>query len=265
MPTPKLDFSKARELCTAGEWSLVNASSPGNIRKLSESQLRKHVEQSRKLRDKWKDQSAKQRREVQKTQKARATDKAGRSKEKSELFRAVLSRFEEQLATRFGKETVGGSAASRSSKPQRTQGHKRQRSQVKEELAQKRTASAPKTAAKPKTTAKAKTAAKSKVTAIPKTAAKSKTAKPQQAEQEATSQTPPPAKSSGAALKPSKRTSLVSAAAANEGLTPVRSKQRKANRAANLGKVEASGLTSRIRGHVSARGKRNQARRDSRN
>src|SRR5690606_36367487 len=92
-PMSRINVSKARELCTAAELRLVEASAPKSLAKLDEAELKKNVERARKLRDKWRDQATRQRREVQQAQAARTTDKTARSQEKTQLFAEVLTRF----------------------------------------------------------------------------------------------------------------------------------------------------------------------------
>ena len=68
-----------------------------------------------------------------------------------------------------------------------------------------------------------------------------------------------------AAKKKSTRNAAASAGSAAPGITPDHGRQRSAKAAAKKSRTKISGLKSRIRGHVSGRGKRAQARRDSKN
>jgi len=185
MPMTPIDFTAARRLCASDEWRLVSLARRNSLAKLTATQLQGHITQARRLRDKWRDLSSRQRRDVQQAQRARGTGKAARSGDKVKLFTAVLRRFEDQFA---------------------------------------------------KATATAKTA--------PPAKAKVKKAK--------SSGTKTPASPSGKTR------------AANAGVTPSRGKQRKAQTTAKQRGIAKSGLQSRVRGHVSARGKRQQSRRDSR-
>jgi hypothetical protein len=56
-----------------------------------------------------------------------------------------------------------------------------------------------------------------------------------------------------------------SAAPAQRASPPDDGRQRRAKTTAKKSRIRKSGLDSRVLGHVSARGKRNQARRDSKN
>jgi hypothetical protein len=85
-----IDRNKAKSLCTATELALVNLSGPRSIAQLSGAQLRQKVSRSRKLVDKWRDQSQRQRRDAQAKTGSRETSAAGPSAEKAKLLAAVL-------------------------------------------------------------------------------------------------------------------------------------------------------------------------------
>jgi hypothetical protein len=84
-----LDMDRARKLCNAAEWRLVEASEPGALNTLTLAKGRKKVDQARKLRDTWCDMVA---RLGQPT-----TDAERFIPQKAELFTEVLRRFEEHL------------------------------------------------------------------------------------------------------------------------------------------------------------------------
>ena len=84
--------AQAKSLCTAGELSLVKASTRNEIGKLSVVQVRQKVDRARNLRDKWRDQSRDQRRATQSKQRSRETGANARSGEKATLFGEVLAR-----------------------------------------------------------------------------------------------------------------------------------------------------------------------------
>src|SRR5262245_26809467 len=93
-----VSLSKAKSLCTASELALVAASGKARIGTLSTPQLRLKVTQARKLRDKWRDQAAKQTRAAQAKMRGRLATASARSGEKAELFAEVLGRFDAELA-----------------------------------------------------------------------------------------------------------------------------------------------------------------------
>jgi hypothetical protein len=95
--------SKAKAICTASEFSLVAISGKEQIKQLSAPQLHRKTALARKLRDKWRDQAAKQRRAARAKNGARQTSGNSRSAEKAALFDEVLSRFETEIAKRARK------------------------------------------------------------------------------------------------------------------------------------------------------------------
>jgi hypothetical protein len=200
-------LAKARELCTAAELRLVRSSGQPALGKLGEAQLKKNVALARKLRDKWRDVTTRQRRRVQGKRGAREADKDTRSRRKSELFTEVLARFESQL----GRVTASRAAdaptrpvAKSPTKKKRVRGHRRVRSATREQLGEQ--------------------------------------VKERRAAQKRATQALPPKSSTG----------------------PDRYGSKGAATAANRARFKTSGLDTRIRGHVSARGRRVQARRDAR-
>src|SRR5262245_57446009 len=92
-----VSMARARALCNANEISLIRASSPNEIGKLTPAQLKQKITRTRTLRDKWTDQSRSQRRATQSAQRSRQTDANARSAEKAKLFTAALAQFETQL------------------------------------------------------------------------------------------------------------------------------------------------------------------------
>jgi hypothetical protein len=134
-------LSDARELCTDAEFRLVESASRKQIGTHSAAQLKRKVDQARKLRDKWQDLATQQRRETQQQQGARVTDKNARSRKKSELFAEVLSRFEEQLKKADASAGAGGAGSKTAAKPskrKRAEQHRATRSQTKKQLDEQR-------------------------------------------------------------------------------------------------------------------------------
>lgn len=156
----KINYKHAKKLCTDKEFTLLEQTKPKDIVKFSEAELKRMLQQSRKLETKWRDQ-------------ARSQGGASRSEEKEVLFSEVTERIEARL--------------------------------TREEKASKKSA-----AKKPR--------------GFPKATKK-------------------PASKRPLSLK----------------------KQAKQKSILTSQRIDASGLNSRVRGHVSARGKRSQAARQSRN
>lgn len=94
-------LAKAKELCTAAEHRIVKSSHPREIIGLTAARLREKIALARKLRDKWRDEARRQRRESRGKQRARgsraATDNR-RTVLKATIFDETLARFTTRLA-----------------------------------------------------------------------------------------------------------------------------------------------------------------------
>lgn len=137
----QMNLSRARQLCSAAELRVVEASSKRVIGSLSAADVKKKVEQARKLRDKWRDLAVQQRREVQQAQGGRGTDKAARSHEKATLFNEILDRYEQRQA-KIASGTVKAGAKNKvvrdkTSKRTRSQEHRATRAEVRGKLNEK--------------------------------------------------------------------------------------------------------------------------------
>src|SRR5690606_32018147 len=139
-------------------------------------------------------------------------------------------------------------------KPARNATHRSSRADVRKQLGEKEEKLNQKKAApKKKTASKKKTAKK----ASPKSAAAQKAAKRKQAN------TASKVKSAvEKQLAAGGSTAEGGSHTASTGLNPTKKKQRKAKTAAKQARIAESGLTTRTRGHVSARTKRSAGRRD---
>jgi len=234
-----LSLAQAKQLCTASEIELVEASRTPRIERWNAAQLKSKMGRARKLRDKWRDMYAAQRRKAQQ-QGTRGDKEADRSQQKAALFGEVLQALEAQR--KVAPTATGGSTKRAPAKAKRSQGHRLIRAATRKELEAKRMtkemdkARVVKPAGgqspsqpTPKPPKKRTVAASKKKTAIGKKVAK-------QAAMQAVPR--------DADLKPARKIGPIAAAKQN--------------------RVKISGLTTRTRGHVSARGKRNQARRDQR-
>lgn len=248
----RMTVADAKRMCTKSELGVVMGSRPEAIEKLSADQLKKNVASARRLRDKWRDLVTEQRRETQQAQKSRVTDKNARSGEKAALFAHVLKRYENQLKqVEASGSSAGVTRAKAPKKKVRAAGHRIKRAVVRDEL--KAVRSELNAAGKAKV--KKKKAAKKKPAAAPKKAAPKKKVVARKVVKKKVAKK---AVKKAAKKKPAfgvGSLGLVSAAPA---------RQLSAETAAKKSRLKASGKTSRIQGHVQARGSRKQAKRDSR-
>lgn len=298
-----INFAKARTLCSASELELVEGARPKRLTQWSEKQLRDRVTRARRLRDKGRDVATRQRRQTQQTQGARTTSANARSRQKSELFQQVLSAYESRLAAVGGSGASAGKGADdeprKTPKRLRSLVNRAERAIVREAAREKRrllneerTASAAGKAssgrAKAATSAAAASkGAKAKKKAAAKAAPQARKKKSAAASTLAAIQARPAKKKKRSAKKAAAASQRAGAKAAGStgiarkkkaagpkaaGLS-VRSLlerplvspvQQQAVTAAKKARIEKGGLTSRTRGHVSARGRRAQTRRDSR-
>lgn len=272
MRIPAKELSTARAVCTATELALIESSHGPSLEKADTTRLKKKITVARELRDKWRDLFERQRREVQQAQGSRVNEKNQRSEEKSELFAKALARFEEQLVKR---EAAPASASAKKSssrstpvKAQRVRAHRADRSRTKEELNELVVPKAmTKSAVKPVPVAPAKkAAARVKVAAPAKAAAPAKVAVPAKAAAKIAA----PAKAAAAAKTRLPMKKVVKKSAAESRSVAAKTKLPKsslaatatAKSAAKTTRLKVSGKDSRVQGHVSAAGKRSQARRD---
>jgi hypothetical protein len=229
-------LAKAKQLCTASELQLVESSRRPEVARLGVSQLKSKIQRARKLRDKWRDMHEKQRRRAQQ-QGSRVTKGETRSRQKAELFSDVLNRLEGQLkkidAPDAGSGKTASKPTSRPSKKERSEAHRQARAQTRKQLDAKR-----EEAQRPPSGAAAPETQPAKVR--PKKAIKKGKASKKRAKRPERPSAPP-----ASDPKPTQRTA--------------------AKTAAKRDRIKVSGLTTRTRGHVSARGKRSQTRRDKRN
>ena len=244
----RMTVADAKRMCTKSELGVVMGSRPEAIEKLSADQLKKNVASARRLRDKWRDLATEQRRETQQAQKARVTDKNARSGEKAALFAHVLKRYEDQLKQ---VEASGGAAgktlAKAPKKKVRAAGHRIKRAVVRDELKAVRSELNAAGKVKKKKAAKKKPAA---AAAAPKKKVAAKKVVKKKAAKKVVKKT--------AKKKPAFGVGSLGLVAADAG------RQLSAETAAKKSRLKASGKTSRVQGHIQARGGRKQAKRDSR-
>jgi hypothetical protein len=248
-------MSEVKSLCTPNEVALVEASRKPRLEALSAGQLRQQAVRARKLADKWRDLSRSQSRAHGRT--VGVSKEESRSTRKEEIFTEAVASFEARLA----KVAPEGAAKTTPGKPKqvRAQGHRASRAETrkllrKEKIAQNRQGAAPASAAK---TAKKPASAPAAARKAKKSPAAAKSAPKRKVGRKHA--TAPAALVPPLASKQSKQLSprgLVSTSPA---------KQRAAVTATKQARIAKSGLTTRMRGHVSARGRRVQKRRDVRN
>ncbi len=97
MPLPKIDFSAAQRLCTESELRLLQASAEERLSRLTLGELRRHITEARRLRDRWQEESTRQRRPIDPGSHRIDRVSPVRSRQKADLFAAAVSRFEAQL------------------------------------------------------------------------------------------------------------------------------------------------------------------------
>lgn len=247
MRIPAKELTDAKSLCTVTELRLIESSHGPTLEKADETRLKKKINLARELRDKWRDLFTRQRRDVQQEQGTRVNQNNKRSERKSELFANALSRFEAQLAKVLEAPVAPvAKPASRPAPPKvdRVRAQRVARATTKLKL---------KEMALPVATKKVSPSAATK-SAAPAAVTQSEAAKT------TTAPTPKKKVSKKAIGGPSltakaKRVSKVAQ-------TKV-ARTKGAVAAAKSTRIKVSGKDSRVQGHISSRGKRSQARRDS--
>jgi hypothetical protein len=230
--------AKLKEILTADEAALVKASRGPGLAKLSTAELKKHATLVRKQYDKWLSLSREQSRA--KSKKVGFGETAANTKLKKEAFADALQAFETQLAQ---TDTSAAPKKKVLTKKKRNAGHRSTRNEVRQGIKE----------IKLELKEPARKAAKKK--AAKKVAPKKVAKKPAEAA--------PPAPTKKA-KKATKTTAAKSPPVGNPGLGFDKGKVREAKTAAKQSRLDRSGVTTRFQGHVSARGKRAQGRRDSR-
>lgn len=250
----------AKSLCSAAELKIVNSSLEPALTALNGDELKRLTGLARELRNKWRGETTGQQRKTQRKQGTRGTQGQDRSRQKAELFGDVLDRFQNRLneqASSAGLEQSRPTSAKRITSAERAAEHRLARATTRQTLevnrrdmvksrrvAERSAAAAPVPApalGKPDTGTKKKAAS-------PKKKARKKNIAPQQS-------AGPKSRAATSAAKP--RAEKVSRSRMQPSLP--------ATTAAKSARIKTSGLTSRTRGHVSARGRRSQARRDRNN
>ncbi len=253
-------LAQAKSLCTASELTLARASTRNEIGRYTVVQIRQKLDRARKLQDKWRDQSRSQRRASKAAQRSRPTDPNARSAEKAQLFREVVSRFEEQLATLEAKGRKSTPAPKRLPKRARSATHRADRADIRAELKEERSAMGGRKKPRPPKKSKSKPPAAPPITieeAFGIAGGESTVERP--------AKPSIPAAKAGQGKRAHAGLGLSARESAREfqGLRVTRGKQLRATTAAKKSRLQASGLM-RVQKNASASNKRRQAKRDSR-
>jgi hypothetical protein len=243
-------LSEVKKVCTPSEVELVIASRRPQLKQLTSSEAAKLAGRARKLFDKWQDQQRSQARG--RTRRTGFGERDDRTQLKVTIFREALDSLDARVA-QFNNEGDRPTSkwAGRKAKQVRTTKHRATRASVRSELADEKAAR--RAVAKKRMLKKASAAGtgSGKTTAA---AGKAASAAP------AAAATPTP--TAKKKKTPRKKKSVPSDPPSN---SPALSKQQLAAKAsAKKTRIKKSGLTTRVRGHVSARGRRDQGRRDAR-
>ena len=243
MPVPA---AKVKALCSSTEAELVRQSRPPQIKSLSLAEVKQAKARARKLADKWQGQTHKQSRAQKGAKGAAATDT--NTQLKAEIFRDALTAFEARQAELEAKGAKPAANKKAPAKKARAASHRGARAAIRDELALvtevlNRGATMVK---KTVLNAAASLAQRGAASGAPSSAAEAKAADKKPVKKPT----------------PKKKTKTVPPAKA--GLAkPSKGKQVRVAAKAKQTRLDKSGKTSRVVGHVSARGKRSQARRDS--
>lgn len=260
-----LSLDEIRLLCTKAEYALISASRSPAIEKLSVVELKKNAANARKLSDKWQKLSRGQSRsESRKTGEPNLDSK---SYAKQQALHDALTAYEAQLVTASSTTTV--TAAPKKLTPkQRTASARVSRQAARTELqgVKKTLNKAAKTTSRKAATAKPAAAPATKSAATPKPATKSATTKSAAAKKTLvkTAAKRTAKRAAVASTVPTSQVKKVVKETAKTGIvvpTPAAKAQLAGRAKAN--RVKLSNRTSNIAGHVSGKGKRAQAKRDS--
>jgi len=259
-----LSLDEIRLLCTKAEYALISASRSPAIEKLSVVELKKNAANARKLSDKWQKLSRGQSRsESRKTGEPNLDSK---SYAKQQALHDALTAYEAQLVTASSTTTVTA-AAKKLTPKQRTASARVSRQAARTELqgVKKTLNKAAKTTSRKAATAKPAAAPAAKPAAA-KPATKSATTKSAAAKKTLvkTAAKRTAKRAAVASTVPTSQVKKIVKETAKTGIvvpTPAAKAQLAGRAKAN--RVKLSNRTSNIAGHVSGKGKRAQAKRDS--
>jgi len=273
-----ISVARARQICTKAELDLVLQSTTRQIGQLDAKQLRAAIRRSRTLRDKWRDLSHSQTRDTKATDPDKLGEANARSAEKAELFDDALQRFEKRLTKIDKLPATGSTSVKRPTKSARATDHRAERAVIRDVLSEKKeilNAPVKKSPTQKVATKKTTTAAESAKSVkkaspgsavAPKTPVKKAAIKKTPVKKAVNKKTPPAKTVRPAAGQNGLAAAAIAAGQANvsDSMTGAEKKRNlKAKTVAKATAVSRSGAT-RIQGHVSSQGRRNQAKRNSR-
>lgn len=256
---------QVKQLCTASEVELVEASRKPRLEQLILAEARRHAQRARKLFDKWQDQARRQARSRERQ--VGFGDADSRSHQKEQIFAEALASFEAHIAKleRAADKGRGKAKVAATPKKARTAGHRESRASVRADLSEaKAELNAKKAKPKKKTADKSRPTSAAKTTAAKNAGKKAPVAVADPADDatESTSRIKDPAVSPPS--KKRKRPPAPPAGLAQKKFAGAESKQIAVGAKAKKTIVKLSGRTTRMFGHTASRGKRAQARRDQR-
>jgi hypothetical protein len=112
---------EAKQLSTAGEWALVQASQADRIRELTPARLKAKIGRARTLRNKYRDLAKRQHRKAQPRRSGGPYEALNaRTGRKAELFEQVLGRFEKELERQAAKTAAAPAKTTPKRKARRT-------------------------------------------------------------------------------------------------------------------------------------------------
>jgi hypothetical protein len=253
-----ITLSHAALLCNASELKLFTSSLPAEIWKLTEEQVETSIKRARALKEKWGDLAREQ---IQSEQSSnnRVVMVAGRSENKAQLFSEALERFIK--ATVFAKAFAMAHAAEVALKTKKREAQASVRENLKKKRASMDTEKRSTRGGAGVKPVAAGREAPASAKAVPAGAARS--ANGTTAKSKSKSKSVAPATLTRAIKGDSMPATMLPAAIAQPHLKlggPVKEATVRAKQRA----IAKSGLTSRTRGHISARGRRAQGKRDAR-
>jgi hypothetical protein len=231
--------SKVKLLCTTSEVALVRASRKGKLERLDSAEVKQLALRARKLLEKWQSLGREQSRA--RNRKVGFGEVNTNTRLKEQIFREALAQFESRLTKAEAAAANLAKKTSPKKKKEWNAEHRATRAAVRKQL------SAAERQLRAQSAEKKYRAAQSRAT-------------PMSSPKEGN----PPARSAKQASKPRSVPRVVPMAKrpTSTKVTPSGS-QRKLSGAAKKARLESSGKTTRMLGHIGSRGKRAQARRDS--
>jgi len=259
-------FAHLRDLFTAAERKVLDSSFGTALASATHTQIEAATKQARVLRDKWRDLTAGQGRKTKRAA-APVTEANSRSHEKADVFHAAVDRLENrlgELAAAVGGMLPGkGTTARAKARDKTIAGRKARRTAIKPE------APAPRVKPIPAPAPIAKVAVpKSRPAKVARKAKPAPASKPAAVPAAPTAVAVPPVAAPRTVRTISKKTHIdrlgVSGRTGTQSVRLDQAKQRSALTAAKAGRLALKGADTRRAAHTMSRGKKNQARRDSR-